>query len=179
MENGIGSYYRFLNGDRRAFEQIVVLYSDAITRFAYGFLKDKDAAEDVMMDVFAALLVKKRRFKQEAAFKAYLFKSARNKAIDKLRERKRRILIDIDYDLPDDACPAVDVVVLEEEKKKKVVEAVRKLPAQYRDAIYLVYFEDFDPTEAAVILKKSRKQIYNALFRARASLKKLLSEENG
>ena len=44
-------------------------------------------------------------------------------------------------------------------------------------ALHLVYFEGFAPAEAARILKKSAKQVYNLLSRARASLKTILTQE--
>ena len=53
-----------------------------------------------------------------------------------------------------------------------ISEALAKLPEEMRSCIILVYFEDMTYEETAKIMKKSRKQIDNLLYRAKASLKK-------
>lgn len=45
-----------------------------------------------------------------------------------------------------------------------------------RSCIILVYFEDMTYEETAKIMKKSRKQIDNLLYRAKASLKNIIGE---
>ncbi len=176
MEQGIVYYSRFLQGEKQAFEEIVALYSDALTRFSYGFLKDVHAAEDVMMDVFASLIVKKRRFKQESAFKTYLFKAARNKCINYLRANKRHVPLDEAETVLTE--PTFEGMVADKERKARLFAAMQKLPLQYRDALCLVYLEEFSIEQARQVLGKSKKQIYNLLSRAKTSLGKILSEED-
>lgn len=55
--------------------------------------------------------------------------------------------------------------------------ACGRLAPQYREVLELTYFEGFTPAECAVILKKSGKQVYNLLARAKTSLKTLLEKE--
>ena len=79
-------YRDFLGGDMQALERLVQLHGDALTRFAYCIVKDADAAEDVTADTFAALIVKRKKFREGATFKTYLYTVARNKAIDYVRK---------------------------------------------------------------------------------------------
>lgn len=176
-ENGIGSYYRFLQGDKKSFERIVELYSDSLVNFSYGFLRDRAAAEDVMMDTFVSIIVKKRKFRQESAFKTYLFRTARNKSVDYLR-RKKHVLPSEYVDGADGiavADPESDF--LRDERKRQLFAAMKRLPEQYDAVLYLVYLESFSVEETGMVLGKSTKQIYNLLARAKASLKEILSKE--
>ena len=49
--------------------------------------------------------------------------------------------------------------------------ALHRLKLEYRQVLYLTYFEDLSISETAFILKKSIKQINNLLFNAKAALR--------
>ncbi len=59
----------------------------------------------------------------------------------------------------------------------KICDSMQTLPPQYRDVLYLVYFENFSIQETCGILKKNAKQVYNLLARARSALKEILMKE--
>ena len=48
---------------------------------------------------------------------------------------------------------------------------------EYRNVLWLVYFEKFSNKETAIVLKKSERQIKNLLYRAKKSLKSKLEKE--
>lgn len=90
-DNGILFYRRFLEGDERALEQLIALYQRGLLRFLYGYVHDVALAEDILTDVFMTLYYK-RSFKEQsgASFKTYVYKIARNKALNALKKRNRR-----------------------------------------------------------------------------------------
>jgi RNA polymerase sigma-70 factor (ECF subfamily) len=55
---------------------------------------------------------------------------------------------------------------------------VENLEPLQRLAVHLVYFEQLSCEEAAKVLKKSRKQVYNLLYRAKNTLRAVLGEES-
>ena len=169
---GASSYHRFLQGDQSGLEELVRLYGDALVRFAYCFLSDSDAAEDVMEDTFATLIVKRKKFTKEAKFKTYLFSIARNKCIDVIRYKKR--VVPLNYKAGDvvKGDPESDVIL--SERNKLIYLCLQQLNEEYRNVLHLVYFEGFDIPEVSAILHKSRKQVYNLLARAKAHLKEIL-----
>ena len=160
MEEGIALYRRYLQGDGAALEALVARYSDALVRFAYCLLKDAYAAEDAAEDAFVALIVKKRAFSDDTNLRAYLYKTVR-------RERKR---------IPSPEF-SEDPVLLAERRERNAIlyAAMQKLPAQYGDVLYLVFLEGFRPEEAARILRRTKKQTYNLIARAKAALKEILA----
>ena len=51
-----------------------------------------------------------------------------------------------------------------------------RLPEDYRNVLYLLYFEDMSTEQAAAVMKKTKKQVYNLAFRGKQQLKELLTE---
>ena len=55
--------------------------------------------------------------------------------------------------------------------------ALKKLNPEYRQVLYLMYFEDFKIAQIASVMKKNNKQIENLVYRAKLSLKTELDKE--
>ena len=55
--------------------------------------------------------------------------------------------------------------------------SMEKLNPEYRQILWLLYFEEFSHAEAAAIMKKNSRQITNLLYRAKAALKTELMKE--
>lgn len=176
-DNGADSYRRFLQGDNRALEELVRIYSDELFRYALCYVKNAAAAEDITEDVFVALIVKRKKFTENAPFKAYLFRIARNKCIDWLRSKNRseRTFDDFENVLHSES---PERVTCERERSERLYACMQELPPQYRDVLHLVYFDGFTQEETRKILGKSRKQLYNLLERAKKSLKSILEKED-
>ncbi len=174
-EHGESSYRRVLEGDKKALEALLGLYGDSLVRFAYCYVKDSAMAEDIMEEAFATLLVKKKRFSGEENLRAYLYKITRNRCIDYLRWHKRRQpLGDMENVLVGED---LEETVGRREQNRVLYRSMQTLPEQYADILYLVYFEGYKIEEAAAILKKSKKQVYNLLARAKSSLKDAMQKE--
>lgn len=127
-----------------------------------------------MAETFAAILLKRRKFEENAKFKTYLFRIARNKCVDYLRaNNKKTPLNDVENLLKVDA----ETEYFDNERDKEVYLALQKLPEQYGDALYLTYIDGFSIDEVSKIMRKNIKQVYNLLARAKTALKTLLLEE--
>ena len=55
--------------------------------------------------------------------------------------------------------------------------ALYKLKEDYRQVLYLSYFEDFKNEEISKIMKISKRKVENLLYRAKSSLKAILEKE--
>lgn len=175
MDNGAESYRRYLQGDGHALEELVRTYGDGLYRYALYYVKNAQTAEDITEDVFVTLIVKRKKFAENAPFKAYLYRIARNKCYDRLRSKTRleQPLDDYENMLKSDPERQID----EREQSERLSACMRELPPQYRDVLRLVYIEGFTQEETRTILGKSRKQLYNLLERAKRSLKTILEKE--
>ena len=66
---------------------------------------------------------------------------------------------------------------IKSEDKKQLLRALEKLNDDYRQVLYLIYFENFSNTETAKIMGRSERQIRNLLYRAKESLRNILERE--
>lgn len=173
---GTGDDAVFLSSaDSELIGELIREYSDNLIRFAYCYLKDSFAAEDVAEEAFATLIFKKKNFSSRAAFKSYLYKTARSRCIDALRLRGRQTpLEDVENVLP---AGDAERDAVKREAKAALYCCMQKLPKQYGEVLYLCYIDGFSIDEACHLLKKNKKQIYNLLARAKIALKTTLTEE--
>lgn len=180
MNNDQGAvlYKRFLEGDERAFEEILNTYREGLMFFINRYVNNIDVAEDIAADVFAYIIFKPKKYNFKVSLKTYLYMIGRSRALDWMRrESKRRHLpIESLYNEPSDASAALEESVIAEEEKRRLYNALDKLPDDYKTAMHLVYFEGMSYEEAARIMQKDKKQIENIIYRAKKSLRKHLEE---
>ena len=174
-EFGESSYRRFLQGDKIALEEMIRTYSDSLVRFAYCYVKDASAAEDIMEDAFALYIAKKIEFDRKEQIRCWLYKTVRSRSIDYLRRHRREVPLEGIEQMLTVPDPYEDAV--KQERNAMLYRNLQKLPKQYRAVLQLHYIEDFKVEHVCEILKKSPKQVYNLLTRARESLKELLIKE--
>ncbi len=178
MDNGASSYRRFLNGDDGGLVEIIRDYKDGLTLYLNGFVHNIFVAEELMEEVFFKLATKKPRFFGNRSFKTWLYTIGRNVAIDELRRRKRisdAPIEDYEHCLVEEE--SVEAAYLREEQKITVQKALRALKAEYRQVLFLVYFEGFSGGEAAAVMGKSKHQTENLIYRAKIALKAELDKE--
>lgn len=72
--------HRVAADTRGSFERFYHLYYTQVFRFAYYFLKDKDASREVVTDVFFAVWKSRRKLKEIANIETYLYIVVRNEA---------------------------------------------------------------------------------------------------
>lgn len=177
MDNGAASYRRYLEGDDNGMVELIRDYKDALTMYLLGITGNIFTAEEIMEETFYKLVIKRPRFSGKSSFKTWLYSIGRNAALDHLRRMKHIDRTPIDENLLRAEEETVENACFSEEKRVIVHRAMSKLNPDYRQALYLIYFEDMTGDEAAAVMKKSRKQIENLVSRARAALRSQLGKE--
>lgn len=171
-------YDQFLAGDHKALEKLIDIHKQGLTLFLYSYLHDMTEAENMMIDVFAQLVVSSGKFKGKSSLKTYLFAIGRNEALHHLKKQKYHINIEEIKDLVFVEKDLVDLLIDNEERNIQLYAAMSKLPPQYTEVLVLLYFEDCSYQEAAQIMNKNEKQITNLAYRAKKSLKEILEKED-
>ena len=168
-------YKRFFRGEQDAVAELAYVHRNGLILFINGYVRDMDVAEDLASDTFANLLVKRPKIKDTARFKTYLFAMAKNAALSFLRKNKRAKISGEEKLKPflDDP----EHLLIREEKRKAVLCAIGKLGEDYRNVLFLRFYEELSVDEISKVMKKSRKQVYNLLQRAKETLKNILTEE--
>ena len=179
MDNGASSYRRFLDGDDEGMVEIIRDYKDGLILYLNGYVRNIFVAEELMEDTFVKLVTKRPKYTAKYAFKTWLYTIGRNVAMDYLRRRKKTAATPID-EL--DNClveeESVERAYLKKEQKMALYHAMRSLKPEYRQVLYLTYFDGFSNADAAVAMNKSRRQIENLIYRAKKALKAQLEKEN-
>lgn len=174
-ENGTikSLYKRFFCGDKEAVAELANEHRNGLILFINGYVRDLDTAEDIASDTFANLLVKRPKVKDASRFKTYLFSMAKNAALSWLRKNKRvQIGEKTKPFLEDPEC-----VLIREEQRRTVLRAIGGLTEDYRNVLLLRFYEELSVDEISKVMKKSKKQVYNLLQRAKEALKNSLKEE--
>ena len=171
------AYRQYLDGEQKAADLLVEKYGDALTIYINGYLKDMQEAEDLIIEAFSQIFAKERPITGAGAFKAYLYKTARNLA---LRHRKKHRLSfqrfdELDFELQSDVLAETELY--RSERSRQLYDALEKLKAEYREALYLVYFEDMSYRNAATVMNQSEGQITKLVYRGKQNLKAILEQE--
>ncbi len=146
------------------------LYADMVFRVAFGILRNREEAQDVVMDTFIALM-KQTAFNDEGHIKAWLIRTAENKSINVVRSARVRHNVPLDEELENTlTAPAHD-------RDGEVLDMVLRLPDKLKSIIYMFYYEDMSASEIAQALCISEGTVYKRLERGRKALK--LSIEEG
>ena len=138
---------------------------------------EKIAADDLMIEAFALMFVKRRPVSEDGSFRAYLYKTARRLAGKAIKKHRIHIgLEELPFELPGEVL--ADTNLFENERKKQLYEAMEELKPEYQEALYLVYIEDMSYRDTAEVMGRSESQIKNLVHRGKKSLKESL-EKNG
>jgi len=166
-------YRRFL--ERRSEDDLRLLlehHRESLTLFINGIVHNLDDAEELMLDAFAVAASGTSRFSGKSSFRTWLFAIARKLALS--RVRRRRLSADFPEDRADEAALAQELELLRKERNKSLYLALSRLNDDYRQALYLLYFEEMSHEEAARVMGKSLRQIYNLAHRGRLALRDTL-----
>ncbi len=168
-------YRRFLKKrDESDLRVLLERYKEKLTLFLFGFVNDPDDAEDLMMETFAVVASKDRWSEKGSSFKTWLYAIGRNQALMHLR--KRRFPTSVLEEIPSEKAELPELNILRQEQYRELYAAMEKLNPDYRQVLMLIYFEDMSHEEAAKVMGKSRKQVYNLAGRGKERLKQILSE---
>ena len=177
MDNGASSYRRFLDGDDNGFVQIIKDYKDGLILYINNFTDNIHTAEDLAEDTFVKIVTKKPRFSGKASFKTWLYAIGRNVTLDYLRKNRcAEVNLDELPELKQDE-ETLESSYIKKEDKIALRKAMAKLNPQYKQVLWLVYFENFSNRETAAIIRKTVRNTETLLYRAKKSLKTELEKE--
>ena len=118
----------FMSG-KDAFPYAFSQFTDTVYRVAVHNSSRPADAEDITQAVFVKLLESEKTFSGSEHLKAWLIRVTINLCRDELRKNSKIVLCE--SPLPNDTV----------QKEDSVLEAVRALPENYRNAVYLHYYE--------------------------------------
>lgn len=143
-------------------QQCLEKYSDMVMRIAFQNLRCMEDAEDIAQEVFLKLITANPVFMSEEHKKAWFIRVTINRCRDCLRSAWFRRHTALRDDIP------------HRDARPDVLDAVMRLSVNYRNVIYLHYYEDMTVAQIAAALGQKENTVASWLFRARGRLRKSL-----
>lgn len=144
-------------------------YGDMVWRVCMVHLKNTADSEDILQNVFLKYALHTAPFESPEHEKAWILRVAINACRDLLRNVFRSRTVPLEEVFQEQAQEVP-------EENRDLLRAVLTLPPQYKDAVYLYYYEGYKAAEIGKILRKNVNTVYSLLERARGLLKKRLAE---
>jgi len=163
-------------GDEAAFSAIYGLFAPRVLRFLCHEVGDPDVAEELMQRTFLRIIETLPRFetRQGVPFGAWVFRIARNAAIDE-RRRVHPTVIDDAMALPSlhEGPDELAVAALE---RQDLLAALERLPGDQHDVLVYRFFAELSPREVARLMDRSDGAVRVLQHRALRALRSVLAE---
>ena len=175
----------YANGNNEAFDTLLIRYKQRLFSYIFQMVRDRDLADEIFQETFikAITTIRQGRYSDMGKFSAWLYRIARNLAVDSFRAEKGENVVsadDADYDvlnrreLAEDTIEDVMVDLQIEEDLRRLVD---RLPDVQRQVLEMRYYQDLSFKEIAEITGVS---INTALGRMRYAILNLrrMAKEN-
>jgi RNA polymerase sigma-70 factor, ECF subfamily len=163
------------------FERVFRDHNKSLCDLAYNFVRDKDAAQDIVQEVFLRLWKNREGLSFGDKIRHYLFKATAHHALNHLRYNKKIIKVNDDAPLQNLVAPSGTEEIGYKELEIRVRQAIDRLPPKCRAIYLLSRHEGLKYAEIAETLDLSVKTVENqmgiALEKLREELKPFLSME--
>jgi RNA polymerase sigma-70 factor, ECF subfamily len=170
---------RVQEGDKRAFDLLVLKYQHKVHAIVSRFIRDTDEVADVVQEAFIKAYRALPKFRGESQFYTWLYRIAVNTAKNYLVSRSRRPPgSDVDIDdaeyysgseyLKDLGTP--ENQLFRDELESVIVKSIAGLPEDLRTAVTLREYEGLSYEEIAEIMECPVGTVRSRIFRARETI---------
>jgi RNA polymerase sigma-70 factor (ECF subfamily) len=171
------------DGDQEAFRIFVDAHKNKVLRICFGFVRNREEAEDVAQEVFFKVYRGASGFRGRSAVSTWLYRIAVNCSLNHIRKAKSKAWLpwmnpsvgadEVDQIAGSDE-PADDVLE-RRERRKLLREALDRLPHNQRTAFTLHGIEGFSYEEISRVMDCSLSAVESRIHRAKLNLKKHLT----
>jgi RNA polymerase sigma-70 factor (ECF subfamily) len=168
-----------LEGEKQAFNVLIVRYEKQIFALAYRLSGDYDEAKDLAQEAFIHIYGHLKHFDSSRPFFPWMYKVAHNICLNKLNKKARQnISLDdlVEFTPVENNVDHVpDLALDKKEKARQVYEAIENLPQQYKDVIILKYIQGYSYKDICACLDLPQSTVETRLYRGRQALQKTLA----
>jgi RNA polymerase sigma factor (sigma-70 family) len=178
---------RFGRGEGTAFEVLYRRHESRVFRYLHRNVKNEAAANDLMQEVWFAVVRGAANYQPTAKFTTWLFTIAHNRTVDMIRANHRLQSLDARDDADPEASSQLERLadsakleppaqVQSQDEAAALLNAVAQLPAEQRSAFLLQAEGELSVEEIAVATGSNFETVKSRLRYARAKLRQLLWE---
>jgi RNA polymerase sigma-70 factor, ECF subfamily len=168
---------RIRQGDAEQFESLFRSSYVSLVRYAKTLIKDHDAAEEIVQDLFFRLWKEREKIKIESSLNGYLFRSVHNRCLHYIEHSRvvERHAEEMSFLQPESQENPSDILHYKE-LQEKVARILEKLPERCGKIFYMSRFEGLKYNEIAEKLSVSVKTVESNMGRALKEFRKELTE---
>lgn len=159
-----------LQGDNRAFDELVKRYQLTMYRTALSVVKDPDLAKDVTQNGFIKSWEKLHTYNTTYKFYSWLYRIIINEALNTVRSQDKDETVSSHQS--DSKTPFQKII--RKEENKQLYRAIENLEQIFRSVIYLRHFEELSYKEISEVLDIDEKKVKSRLYGARMKLRESL-----
>jgi len=171
---------RCQQGDQEALKDIFDKYHKKVYRIAYGVVRQREDALDIVQEVFIKLFRSIKNFQGRSHFYTYLYRMVMNTAIDHTRKSGKKFASSLDeegsFEPSDGAEKGPERVFLQKELEERVKRAMDKLPAEQKVALIFRDMEGLSYQEMAEAMGCSIGTVMSRLHYGRKKMQELLKD---
>jgi len=171
---------RCQKGDQEALKEIFDQYREKVYRIAFGVVRHREDARDIVQEVFIKVFRSIKDFKGKSRFYTYLYRMALNTAIDHSRKRKKIFTSSIDeeggFTPVDDSENRPDRKAVRKELQERLKKALDKLPSDQRAALIYREMEGLSYREMAETMGCSIGTVMSRLHYGRKKVQESLRD---
>lgn len=172
---------RCQQGDPEALKEIFNLYHRKVYRIAYGVVRQREDALEIVQEVFIKLYRSIKNFKGRSNFYTYLYRMTLNQAIDYNRKAKKSPLLSPNWEKEpepiDEETHRPDVQAVRKQFEERVQKAMEKLSEDQRATLILREIEGLSYHEIAEVMECSLGTVMSRIHYGRKRLRELLKDE--
>ena len=174
----------YLNGNEKAFEELLSRHKDKIYTSIYLFVKDHSLAEDIFQEVFIKIIdtLRKGKYNHEGKFLQWALRISYNMCVDYFRRTRRRPKVS-----PTDTFDIFDVLqtpdlnaeqhIIKSQTHQKIRNLVDMLPPEQREVVILRHYADMSFKEIAQLTRVSINTALGRMRYALINIRKMVEEK--
>ncbi|HUL29874.1 MAG TPA: sigma-70 family RNA polymerase sigma factor [Thermodesulfobacteriota bacterium] len=171
---------RCQQGDPEALKEIFNKYHKKVYGIAYGVVRQREEALDIVQEVFIKLFRSIKNFKGRSQFYTYLYRMVMNTAIDHARKAGKQFVSSLDeegsFEPSDTAERGPERMLLQKELEGRVKLAMDRLPPEQRAALIFRDVEGLSYQEMSEAMGCSIGTVMSRLHYGRRRVQELLKD---
>lgn len=174
----------YLQGDERAFEELLNRHKNKIYTSIYLFVKDHSLAEDIFQDTFIKIVrtLRQGKYNEEGKFAQWALRISYNMCVDHFRKTKRRPTVN-----PTEEFDIFDVIsspelnaeahIMKSQTHQKVRQLIDMLPPEQREVVILRHYAELSFKEIADLTCVSINTALGRMRYALINIRKMVAEK--
>ncbi len=174
----------YLDGNERAFEELLTRHKNKIYTSIYLFVKDQSLAEDIFQEVFIKIIntLRSGKYNHEGKFVQWAMRIAYNMCVDQFRRKKRRPQVaptetfDI-FDVLHISDDNMETTMIKSQTHQRIRHLVDSLPPEQREVVILRHYADMSFKEISQLTRVSINTALGRMRYALINIRKMIEEK--